>query len=151
MVRPLWHQPGGIESLLLDLDREQWEALEVDLLSIGFVWADVPARVTWRALVALVKFSKPGSALYLVTADKETPWPRQDQLSAYLIDAINNLGWMYQSANSKDSVPRPPPFPQPGAEPVKDPNAQHFGSDPIPADEFDSWWANGFMDELIDD
>lgn len=125
--------------------------MEADLLSAGFVWSDVPSRVTWRALLAMVKYSKPGSALYLVTSDEDTLWPRQEQLTAYLIDAIRDLGWLYQSANSKGKVPRPQPFPRPGVEPVADPDAQHYGSDPIRADEFESWWAEGFQDELIDD
>ena len=142
---------GGLQCLLLDLDRSTWEALEADLLSAGFVWADVPNRVTWRALLAMVKYSRPGSAMYLEASDEDTQWPRQEQLTAFLIDAISDLGWMYQSANSKGKVARPARFPRPGVEPVSDPDAQHYGADPIPADEFASWWAEGFQDELIDD
>jgi hypothetical protein len=89
--------------------------------------------------------------MYLTAVDEDTQWPRLEQLSAFLIDAINDLGWLYQSANSKNKVPRPARFPRPGVVPVTDPDAQHYGSDPIRSDEFESWWAEGWQDELTDD
>lgn len=125
------------------LDREHWEALEADLLAAGFTIADIPGRVSWRAVAALAQHSYPGSAFFTVLSDEETQWPRVEQLLAVLIDAVNNLGWLYTTAHSDTKVPPPDPFPRPGVGPTENEDVQHIGADPIPREDFHDWWARG--------
>lgn len=133
---------GGIQGLL-ELPREQWEAIEADLLAAGFVLADIPSRVTWRAVIAQTKLSRPGSALHAVAATDETPWPRIEQLMAVLVDGMNDLAWLYMTAHTEDPPPRPQRYPRPGVQQIEDDRIQHYGSEPIPANEFDAWWNGG--------
>ena len=141
MDRAFRIEPGGIQSLL-ELPTDQWVALEADLLVAGFTLSDIPTRVSWRALYAMVRHTRPESAFYAVLSDEDTQWPRSDQLTAALIDSIRDLTWMYQCAHSDSPPARPQPFPRPGVEAVPD-GADHYGSEPIAADDFEAWWQMG--------
>ena len=135
---------GGIQSLLT-LPQAQWEALEADLVYAGFAWSDIPQRLSWRGVHLFARHARPDSAFFAANADEDTQWPRMDQLTAALIDAVNSLTWITQAINSEEGKrpPRPQPFPRPGVKPVEDPDSQHYGHDPIPAYDFDTWWATG--------
>ena len=123
------------------------EALEADLVHAGWAWSDVPRRLSWRGVHVFARHAREDSAFFAVNADEDTQWPRHDQLTVILIDAVNELAWLTQAINSEEGKrpPRPQRFPRPGVEPVGDPDSQHYGSDPIPAADFDSWWATGHL------
>jgi hypothetical protein len=135
---------GGIQSLLT-LPQAQWEALEADLVHAGFAWSDVPQRLSWRGVHLFARHARQDSAFYMANADEDTQWPRLDQLITVLIDAVNSLTWVTQAINSDEGhrPARPQPFPRPGVTPVEDPDSQHYGHDPIPAQDFDVWWSTG--------
>ena len=119
--------------------------MEADLVHAGWAWSDIPGRLSWRGVELFARHSRQDSAFYAVNADEDTQWPRLEQLTAVLIDAVNTLTWITQAINSEESKrpARPQPFPRPGVTPVEDPDAQHYGSEPIPARDFDTWWATG--------
>lgn len=131
---------GGIQSLLT-LPREQWEAIEADAIRYGRRLSDL----SWREVMLLVKHASPESAVFAVNVPADAPWPRSDQLMALFIDAVNDFMWLYQCAHTGKGQPtpkRPQPFPQPGGKARAEAGVEHIGSDPIPAADFDAWWAN---------
>lgn len=89
-------RPGGICGLL-DLPREDWEAIESDLLSRGFTLADIPERVSWRAVVAMLRW----------------PWGHAEHLAASVVDLLAVLVWQ-NTDDGQRGVNRPERLPRPG-------------------------------------
>jgi hypothetical protein len=100
---------GGIAGLLT-LPREQWEAVEADLLSQGFTLADVPTRVTWRAIKAFVRFAPRDSAVFRLTGPASMRWTDTDYLLAVAVDLLQAMVWQ----RSKPGTARPKPIRRPG-------------------------------------
>lgn len=142
MARAFGRGPGGIQALLT-LPREEWEALEADLLSFGFTLADVPVRVSWRALVAYVTRAGHGSMLHGERSDEDTPWPRVEQLLGLIHDAITQLHHVTIRSNGGEPAREWQPLPRPGVVAALPEGTKHVGSDPIPAAHFDHWWNTG--------
>lgn len=147
-------RPGGIQGLLT-LPREQWEALEADLLALGFTVADVPGRVSWRALHLFRQHARPESAVFLVEYGEDAKWSHVAMLLADVGDAIRGLAYQGQVYRwidcGEQGMPpeRPRPTPRPGVDQAL-PDGEgttHLGADPIPMDEFDDWWATGWMED----
>ena len=137
---------GGIVGLLT-LPREQWQAIEADLLDRGFTYADVGSRVTWRALYAMVRHTRRGTALYSVVFGEAGQWGPAEHLTASLVDIQQVMLWM-KTQDGQDGTNRPTPVRRPGAEAPEDQDTQHFGSsaDAILVSEWDAWWDSEVVD-----
>jgi hypothetical protein len=139
--------PGGIQALLA-ADRTEWEAIRADLLGSGFTLRDVPGRVSWADLVAMVRHAGPGSAIYRQRTGPDAAWTLDNQLAAAMVDTLNDWIWVYQMYHLGKGQPkpqRPQPIDRPGVKKRKDRDVQQIGSDPIPANQFMAWW-NGSPD-----
>lgn len=135
---------GGKLLGLLRLSRESWEAIEADLLSFGFTLADIPKRVSWRAIRAHVTHARQGTALFHHNNGEQADWTVDTYLLALVVDLLKVNNWMRtKDAQHGHNVPKPLPRP-------KNPHAQvdptreesHYGSQPMSPTEFQSWWAN---------
>lgn len=96
MVQALRCECGGICGLLT-LPREEWEAIESRLLKRGFVLADVPRRVSWRAVQSMLV----------------EPWEDSEYLTAALLDVTRLLLWA-KTEDGQRNMNRPKPIPRPG-------------------------------------
>jgi len=63
-------------------------------------------------------------------------WTRVEQLLAFAVDVLRVLAWQQTKDGSKGRN-KPRPIPRPG---VEDKATAQYGRDPIPADDFASWW-----------
>jgi Family of unknown function (DUF5361) len=130
----LRYHAGGIAGLLT-LERAQWEALESDLLGAGFVLADIPHRVTWRAVLMALQHSRRESAVARVVGGQRVSWGANEHLLAVAVDLLQVLVWM-QSTDGQKNRNRPKPLPRPGVEPVGD---RRFGDAQMTVDEAKAW------------
>ena len=136
MGGPLGGLAGGILSLL-DLPREYWEALEADLLRSGFTLADIPEKVTWRAVKARFEHATHGDALYLALHGDAVKWSDQEYLSAILVDLVALLVW-FKTEDGQKNRNRPKPTPRPGVDLTE---GISLGSGGVPVDKFADAWA----------
>lgn len=81
---------GGIASLLT-LPRELWEALESDLMGMGWTLADIPERLSWRGVWAFLMRCPESSATYRARAK----WGEEQEKSQAtdVIEAAQAMGW----------------------------------------------------------
>lgn len=136
MELPLGRHRGGIAGLLT-LSREEWQAIEADLLAKGKTRSQIGTpELPWTALVAMVKFSPPGSALYIATHGD--PWTYTDHLLADLSDFAAWLAWSKSKA-AQQNRDQPKPRPRPGQ---KRDDGQTFGSaeTAVATTDFQSLW-----------
>lgn len=61
MAEVLPDRSGGIASLFA-LPDDVWEAIEADLARVGLSLDDCPQRLSWRAVFAMVRHSRPEDA-----------------------------------------------------------------------------------------
>ena len=122
------------------MPRETWEAVEVDLLHKGFTFADVPDRVSWRALILMVRHSPRDSTVYRVVFGEQADWGVTDHLLATIADILNLILWL--TGNPKKTK-QPKPLPRPGQDPPK--QEQTFGSAATAVRVEDFWgiWNQG--------
>lgn len=98
------------------LPREQWEAIEADLLGLGFTLSDVPDRVSWRAVLNWLRWAPEGSAV----GRQRSPWSSSEHRLADLADLMQGLIYVTKRAHFNGQPPAPAPLPRPGVvEPVK--------------------------------
>lgn len=116
----LGHHVGGIAGLLT-LERAQWEAVEADLLLAGFVLADVPHRVTWRAVKVLFAFAPRESAVFRLSGPEAHRWGDIEQLLALLVDLTQLRVWQ-QTKDAQSGRNRPKPIRRPW-----DPEPKRYG------------------------
>lgn len=117
---------------LLTLPAEQWEAIEADLLDKGFVLADVPGRVTWRAVLAMVKHSPRTSAVVREAFGDEVSWSITDHLLAGILDYSALIAWLNSDTKKNE---RPEPVTRPGQKKSE----QSMGT-AVPVSEFQRLW-----------
>lgn len=133
MGRVVRHHVGGIAGLLT-APRAQWEAIESDLLGRGFVLADVPLRVTWRAVKVLVAYAPRDSAVFRQGAAADQRWGDVEQLLALHADLLQLIVWQ----RTKDGAAgrnQPRPIPRPGDEP----RGRRLGNAAIPVTDLAVW------------
>lgn len=135
MGRPLGCSVGKLLSLHA-LPRDQWEAVEADLLDKGFTLSDVPARVTWRALLAMIKYSQRTSAVAREALGAEASWSVTDHLLAGVLDYSALIAWL--NSDTKKNK-RPKPIQRPGVEEKTDDLAFGAGST-VKVSEFWELW-----------
>lgn len=131
MEQPLGDRPGGIAGLCWLLAKHG-DAIEYDLLALGYRLDDLGEGLSWRDLWVVVTNAPPGSAL--VRAIAGHVWSVTDYLLASVIDQLATANWQRQG---KASARRPKPIPRPG---VEDENTKVYGREPIPISQFDDWW-----------
>lgn len=98
MVHSLGCDRGGIVGLLT-LPKAEWEAIEARLLGMGFTMHDVPQRVSWRAIIAML----------------QNPWQPGDYVAALGVDVLQRLWWA-KTQDGHDNRNPPEPLPRPGEE-----------------------------------
>lgn len=126
---------------------EHGGALEYDLMTrTRYTLDDLGGGLGTRQLLAFVTHLPPDSALSRElrgdTAE-ERSWQeaaRLPMLVADIADTAHALVWEVAQAHSRrdlrDRVPEP--IARPGVEPSG--RTRHWGSEAIPANEFDDWW-----------
>ena len=95
------------------LPRETWRALEADLLRCGFVLADIPRRVSWRAVVAFVAHLPRESATAIAAIGERARWGDSEHLLASLVDLMHLSVWM-NSRDGQKGRNRPKALKRPG-------------------------------------
>lgn len=133
-----WHHPGKLAGLLT-LPRENWEAIESDLLDKGFTLADVPRRVSWRAVANMVKHTRRGSALHRVVNGENAEWGLAEQFLAGIHDGVWLANWQRTVDGSKNRN-RPKPVVRPWLKAAELMRVGRFGSKAIPVGDWDAWW-----------
>lgn len=130
MGRALRDQPGGIVGLL-KLPREQWEAIEADLVDRGFTLADIPRRLSWRALSTWVSHAPTRTATVRIAHPEREGWESEDYWFAAIVDSLAALRFMWARKGAR----RPEPIQRPGHKP----NQRVFRGAPLPIDEMQEW------------
>ena len=113
MGRAFRCRAGGIAALLSQ-SRESWEAIEADLLPMGWTLADVPHRFGWRPLLAYLRHAPRESAVYRVAFGAPAKWGDLEYLTALVVDYLAVQVWM-NSEDGHKKRNRPKPVPRPGA------------------------------------
>jgi hypothetical protein len=119
--------------------------LESDLLRAGFTLADIPSRVTWRAVKVRYEHADQGDALYREAHGEIAAWSDTEYLLADLCDLAALLLWS-KTADAQKGKGAPKPRPRPGVKPVVDGIA--LGSGGVPVDEFPQRWAEAVQRQL---
>ena len=102
----------------------------------SFTLSDVPGRVTWRALLAMIKYSQRTSAVVRETFGAEASWSVTDHLLAGVLDYSALIAWL---ASDTKKNKRPKPIQRPGVEEKTDDLAFGAGST-VKVSEFWSLW-----------
>jgi len=79
----------------------------------GWTVDDIPDRLSWRAVLAIIRHARRESAVFRLLAPPKLQW---DQQTYFLADAVDILRWI-QWAKSKDGEAGrnyPKPIPRPG-------------------------------------
>lgn len=134
MARALGRQPGGIAALLR-LDRDQWAAIEDELTRRGFVLGDVPDPLSWRAVLAIIRHARPGTALAVAFSGPQAQWGWLEHLAAGQFNVLRQLAWL-QSRDGQKGTNRPKPLLPPGQ---ADPNEKRFGNAQMSLAEARAW------------
>ena len=136
MAGPFGVDSGGIQGLL-NLSRGLWEAIEADLLVRGFTLADVPVRVTWRALLAMVHRSQHGSAVFHEMHGEVARWSNTEHVLVSILEMLQTIAWL-QSDTKKNE--RPLPIQRPGFDSAE--SGLRFGDkdSAVPESEFWRIW-----------
>lgn len=102
----------------------------------GFVLADVPGRVSWRALKAAVAHAGRSSALYRVTAGPQAAWDTAEYMLAILVDLASAELWS-KTKDAKAGRNRPKPLRRPGDAP--EPEDVRYGDASETVEEIAVW------------
>lgn len=109
------------------------EAVEYDLLRVGLRLRDVgTGRCQWGDVRAVVYHAGPDSAL--ARSVRGHHWTAAEELLALAVDLLARGNWQ---RGGKKSAPKPKPVPRPWGQ-----DSQIVGSDPLPVEEFATWWAS---------
>lgn len=132
MERRVCREPGGTLSLLSLLE-EHSEAIEFDLLSLGYRlrWLDSPAQdFNWRDLWVLVRNFGPSTATHVaVNGREESEWTLANHLLAMIAENTSLNIWMKTAdAQKKPPKNRPKPIYRPG---VEDDSTKTIGGDTL--------------------
>lgn len=103
---------GGIAGLLT-APRELWEAVEADLLGMGFTVADVPGRLSWRALCNWLRWAPRESAVFR-QQNPDGRWTAAEHRAADVADLLQGLIYVTRAAHFKGKPQLPEPLPRPG-------------------------------------
>jgi Family of unknown function (DUF5361) len=127
---------GGICGLL-SLERAQWEAIEADLLARGFTLADIPRRVSWRALKVFISHAPRESAIFRVAGPVSAQWDTAEHLLAAAVDLLRVSVWQ-KTKDGSTGRNQPKPIKRPGD---LDPNRKFGGRTVMDLTEARDWVA----------
>jgi hypothetical protein len=99
---------------------------------MGWTLADVPRRVSWRALLAYARTAPRTSALYRVANPEEREWSPSDWLLADVVDQLQFLRYGFAGKGAK----KPKPYPRPG---VDDTTETTLGGSHMELDDMKKW------------
>jgi hypothetical protein len=120
------------------LPREQWDALEADLMQVGFTLDDYPQRLSLYSLFQFVRHATRGTNLFrVVNTPERADWGYPEELLARLIEATQEGNW--QRAG-RAHAPRPRPLQRPWE--VAPKTVQKFGrkETAVTIEEFHKLW-----------
>lgn len=141
-------------------------ALEADLLTAGFIWDEIPQRVSWRAAVAMFVHARRDSAVFQQHRRENLGdyafYTQDTHLLTLLLDEQRTANYYYASAHGAKGLKPPKPGPRPGVEDARPKEIEraggvitgnHVGSAPIPMRDFERFWADpqGYMAEVSKD
>ena len=95
---------------LLTLPAATWEAIEVDLLSHGWLLADVPSKVSWRAVLGWLRHGRYGSAVFREHNGDAADWTPSAWLLAEVVD---QLRWLHSATPVRADHTDPQRWPRP--------------------------------------
>ena len=72
-------------------------------------------ELPWSAVVALVRHTRPGDALYRESNGELGRWSETEYLLADVIDTLNTLVW-FKTKDGQKGHNRPKPYPRPGGD-----------------------------------
>lgn len=107
------------------------EAVENDLLRVGYTLNDVGVSLSWDALKSFLTYSRPDSALYRKINPEMSEWASQIKTNYILADIFDQLSAtnMMLRALVTHKRSRPPePYQRPGS---KSKRTQRMGSKPL--------------------
>lgn len=137
MGRAFRDRHGGIIGLL-QLPREQWRAIEVDLLDKGFTIRSLhDGTLSWRTFAAMVTHSPRDSALMRTVYGELVEWSATEHLLASAVDVLNLIA--YLNSDTKKNKP-PTPLRRPGIEAEKPTHQFGDASSAVPESEFWAIW-----------
>lgn len=102
----------------------------------GWTLADVPRRVGWRSVLAMIRHAGRDSAIRQVTQPIESAWDTQTYLAAGTVDLLRMLVWM-KTKDAQKGRNRPEPLPRPGDKPKQ----ERFGNADMSMDEVSAFLA----------
>lgn len=118
------------------------DAIEADLIAVGWTFDDVPRRLSYPALFAFLAHL-PTTSAYVRMKNPDTASWMDGSLVANLLAELGHrldiLAWQ-QTADGQKNRKRPQPWPRPW---VKDKNKDRIGAGPIPASEWETFWDGG--------
>lgn len=121
---------------------EHLEAIEADLVAVGWTWDDVPERLPWRSLFAFVKHLPATSALGRALDPETASWMD----GTLVANLLAELGYRLDVANwqrSRDGQKghrKPKPWPRPW---VKAQGTRTIGRGAIPMSAWADFWGDG--------
>lgn len=109
MAERFGRQSGGIEGVLQELDAYE-DAIRADLLRIGYSLDDVPEKLDWRDLLALLRSSPRDSAYVRAKVGTDIQWGLLEELVATVFDEVRRLSW---ALTAPKGTPAPKPLDRP--------------------------------------
>lgn len=100
------------------MPRSQWEAIEADLVPMGYTLEDVPNRLNWRALSRWLDRAPQTSNSYQLHFGPPARWGDAEYMMALMVDYLALLAWM-KTKDGHANRRRPDQIPRPGQEPKK--------------------------------
>lgn len=117
------------------------------MLRAGFTLADIPGRVSWRAVKVMIKHAGPDSAYGRWMTRKRPPrWGYQEYLMADLIDLAALLVW-FQTEDGQKNKNRPKPTSRQGVKRQAPPGVS-LGGKGVPREELPARWAEAVQRQL---
>lgn len=122
---------------------EHGSAIDYDLLTLtSYSISDIGDALPWSRFLSFIRHLPMGSALMRELEPEQALWSDGTRLAdvlADIFDLLNGFKGTYINAHSKKRARSIEPYPRPWLKK----KTKHFGKDPIPISEFDTWWKGG--------
>lgn len=131
--RSQWDGRGGIVSLAKFVE-EHREALDADLLRVGYEVEDIGCALSWGALGSFIKYLPQDGAVVREMHPEESTWAttvKTNSILADIYDMLVAINANLTAIGSGKPAKRIRPYPRPGH---KDEDTQHIGT-AVPVEE----------------
>lgn len=118
------------------------DAIEADLVAVGWTWDDVPSRLPWRSVLAFVEHLPANSALGRKRDPETAMWLDGTAVANLLAEVghrLDILVWQ-QTKHGQKGWQKPKPWPRPW---VKDNGTQTIGRGAVPMSAWENFWGDG--------